>query len=170
MNEKATTTISVPIKPHLKKFYLKCYDLTEPVKLEEDTILGSYVMSVLQDKRGLANNVNSQFKGYVSELLTDTIKLQLSKVMMERSPRVIKLVRINIFLQHIFKHSVIVFVKASIKSGYNAYNACKMFLEAYDFDEGEYTLDGIHQIWKRHCAKDIKKKPRKRTKEAPAES
>lgn len=168
-NGKASTTISVPIKPHLKKFYLKTYELTEPVKLEEDTILGSYVMSVLQDKRGPANP-NFSNKGYISELITDTLKLSLSDALVKRSPRISKLIRINIFLQHIFKLAVIVYIKASIKSGVNAYTACKMFLETYNFDESDYTLDGIQKIWTRHCAKDLKKKGQVRTKKGSAVS
>lgn len=162
-SEKLNTIISVPIKPHLKQFYLKTYELTEPVKLEEDSILGSYVMSVLQDKRGSTNPYFFN-KGYTSDLITDTLKVKLSEAMVKRSPRIIKLIRINIFLQHIFKHSIIVYIKASMKSGVNAYTACKLFLESYGFDESEYTLDGVQKIWNRHCTKDIKKKGQRSTK------
>lgn len=168
-------TIKVPIKPHLKKFFLRTYHLSEPVKVEEDSLLGNQVMAILQDKRQVngkdMNNITSQFNGNGSDLLTETIKLSLSKTMIERSPRIAKLVRINLFLQHMFRHSVISFIQGCIRSGVNPYNACKQFLQLYEFDEGEYSLDGIHQIWKRHQAAHIKKnlrgvpkKPQQRTK------
>lgn len=144
----------MPIKPHLKKFYLLTYDLSEPVKVEEDSILGNQVMAILQDKRSVNgkefNYINSQFSGDGLDLLTETIELSLSAEMQKRSPRIAKLVRINLFLQHMFRHSVILFIKGCVRSGVNPYNACKQFLQAYDFDDNEYSLDGIHQIWKRY--------------------
>jgi hypothetical protein len=154
-------TIRVPIKPHLKKFFLMTYDLQEPVKLEEDSILGNHVMAILQDKRSVngkeMNYITSQFNGDGSDLLTETLLLQLSAEMQKRSPQIRKLVRINLFLQYMFRHSVIVFIKGCIKSGVNPYNACKQFLQTYEFDENEYSLDGIHQIWKRYQANPLKK-------------
>lgn len=175
VNTSQLGIIKVPIKPHLKKFFLKTYHLSEPVKLEEDTILGNHVMAILLDKREVngkdLNNISSQFNGNGSDLLTDTIELTLSDAMNERSPRVAKLVRINLFLQHMFRHSVILFINGCMKSGVNPYNACKQFLQLYEFDENEYSLDGVHQIWKRHQAAELKnnrrgvpKKPQQRTK------
>lgn len=152
---------NVPIKPHLKKFFLKTYHLSEPIKIEEDSILGNQVMAILQDKRSVngkdLNNINSQFNGSGSDLLTETLQITLSAEMNKRSPRVAKLVRINLFLQFMFRHSVIVFIEGCQKSGVNPYNACKQFLQLYEFDENEYSLDGVHQIWKRHQASRMKK-------------
>lgn len=175
VNPSQLGTIKVPIKPHLKKFFLKTYHLSEPVKVEEDTILGNQVMAILQDKRQVngkdLNNITSHFNGSGSDLLTETLQISLSKSMIERSPRIAKLVRINLFLQHIFRHSVILFINGCTKSGVNPYNACKQFLQLYEFDENEYSLDGVHQIWKRHQASFVKKnlrsvpkKPQQRTK------
>lgn len=156
-----SSVINVPIKPHLKKFFLKTYHLSEPVKVEEDSLLGNYVMSILLDKRAvsgkLLNILDSQYNGSGSDLLSDTLQVTLSQSMMERSPRIGKLVRINLFLQHSFRQAVIIYIKACIASGVNAYTACKQFLKLYEFDESEYSLDGVHQIWKRYQAAHVKK-------------
>lgn len=158
MNPAQLGVIKVPIKPHLKKFFLRTYHLSEPVKLEEDSILGNQVMAILQDKRSInGKEMNNLNYGSADDLLTDTLAIVLSTEMQKRSPRVQKLIRINFFLQHMFRHSVIVFIEASIKSGVNAYAACRQFLETYNYDESEYSLDGIHQIWKRHRASQLKK-------------
>lgn len=181
VNASQLGIIKVPIKPHLKKFFLKTYHLSEPVKLEEDSILGNQVMAILQDKRSVngkdLNNINSHFNGSGSELLTDTLQLTLSKSMTERSPRVGKLIRINVFLQHSFRQAVIIYIKGCMNSGVNAYAACKQFLKLYEFDESEYSLDGVHQIWKRYQASYVKKnlrsvpkKPQPRTKVLRASS
>src|SRR5688500_12738238 len=110
VNPSQLGTIKVPIKPHLKKFFLKTYHLSEPIKIEEDSILGNQVMAILQDKRSVngkdLNNINSQFNGSGSDLLTETLQITLSAEMNKRSPRVAKLVRINLFLQFMFRHSV----------------------------------------------------------------
>jgi hypothetical protein len=163
MSDRKNTIHKVPIKPHLKKFFLKSHSLTEPIKVDEDTLLGKQVLSILQDKRSLNGREMNIITEFDSDQLDDNLKLELSTTLTDRAPRIGKLIRINIYLQLVFKSGVILWIQAQTKAGINPYNACKAFLEYYDIDESEYSLDGVHQIWKRFNAKDLLSKRKTKT-------
>jgi hypothetical protein len=99
MSDRKNTIHKVPIKPHLKKFFLKSHSLTEPIKVDEDTLLGKQVLSILQDKRSLNGREMNIITEFDSDQLDDNLKLELSTTLTDRAPRIGKLIRINIYLQ-----------------------------------------------------------------------
>jgi hypothetical protein len=160
----------VPIRPYLKKFYLKSHNLQEPVKVDEDSYLGKQVMSILQDKRSMNGKEANTITEFDTVDLDHTLALELSAEMQKRSPKIGKLIRINTSLQHVFKAGVIVWIQASQRMGSTPYAACRDFLEFYNIDEGEYTADGVHQIWKRHLEDKELKRAKKNQGSVPKSS
>lgn len=156
----------IPIKPHLKKWYLKNFDLEEPVKLEEDSLLGSHVVAILQDKRSRTDPKNTLFG---RDDITDKLDVILSSTMERRSPRIGKLIRINVFLHHLFQNSLIVWVKSQGNADLNAYTAVKNFLSFYAIDEKEYSLDGAYKLWQRSRSRNIPSKRKKTGENRPKE-
>lgn len=133
--------ISIPVKPHLKKFILKRYGQVEPLQVAENSVIGKHIMSMLIDKRDFENS-NDEY--------SDIIQLQLSQAMYKRSPRIKNLIRINYYLENDFKEALFIWVHAKIDSGINPYNATREFVEFYNFSPTEYTHDAAQRAWLRH--------------------
>lgn len=148
----------VPIQPHLKKFILKQYKLKEPIKVEEYSVLGKVVMGALMDKRNSVelNKLTSHRGTGQRDLLTDTLRIILSKGMSERAPRLHKLVRINIDMHRIFKDYMLVWIIAQHDVGIPPNTSCKRFLEKYGIDENEYSYDAAWKYWMRYKNGDKK--------------
>lgn len=143
-----TADFKVPILPHLKKFVLaQLYDgQSEPIKVEEDSPLGRSVMSILIDKRQVTTAVarsthNKEYDG--------TLRLVLSHSMMERSPSIKKLARLNLEFDEIFRQAIFIWVRAQNQNGVGSYAAVQNFLEYYKIDESEYTKEAAYQAWQR---------------------
>jgi hypothetical protein len=133
----------IPIKPHLKKWVLKTLRQAEPVRVDEDSMLGlgKMLMSVLVDKRD---------PGSLNELYTETLEIVMSREMEKRSPRTKYLAQVNHYLEKSFKTSLFTWVHAQLQNGSNAFTATKTFLAHYEIDEGEYTHDAAHRAWLRY--------------------
>lgn len=117
--KKTRNRFTIPVFPHVKKFILKKYRLTNPIKTEETTSFGK------------------------------SITLVLTKEQSEFGPRQNKLIRINQAMDDAFKEHLLTWVGAQQEAGIPAYAACKMFLQFYDIDEKEYTLDAAYRLWQR---------------------
>ncbi len=148
-------TITLPTKPHLKKFILKVYG-PEPIKVREDSNMGRHIMSILIDKREAGDNHNDQY--------TERLKISLSQDMSKRSPRIKKLLRLNFFIDNDFKESLYIWVFGQINAGINPYNATRNFCEHFNFDETEYTHDAAQRAWLRYINKEYAKKKKDKTK------
>jgi hypothetical protein len=48
-----------------------------------------------------------------------------------------------------FKEHLLTWVEGQQTAGIPAHTACKMFLEFYDIDEKEYSLDAAYKLWQR---------------------
>ena len=138
----------VPILPHLKKFVLyQLYDgQAEPIKVEEDSPLGRSVMSILIDKRQVTT---SSARSAYSKEYDSTLRLVLSHSMMERSPSIKKLARLNLEFDEIFRQAIFIWVRAQNQNGVGSYAAVQNFLEFYKIDESEYTKDAAYKAWQR---------------------
>lgn len=151
----------VPILPHLKKFILgQLYDgQSEPIKVEEDSPLGRSIMSILIDKRQV--NTNAAISSHNREY-DDHLRLVLSHVMMERSPSIKKLARLNLEFDDIFRQAIFIWVKAQRRNGVSSYAAVQNFLAEYDINDWEYTTDAAYKAWQRVKSKEYQKKSRRR--------
>jgi hypothetical protein len=136
---------TIPVYPHVKKFILRKFRLQEPCRAEEYNTFGKFIMNALEDKRlRLAYN-DSQFR----DRLTCSIKVLLTTEQIKTSPRLQKLIRINHAMDDAFKEHLVTWIQGQVAAGIPAYAACKMFLQFYDIDENEYSLDAAYKIWQR---------------------
>lgn len=144
-NGKITaTTFTIPIKPHLKKFLLHGKRRQqEPLKVTERSTLGVCIMKILAEKR------NWKFEK-VLEDYTERITIIPGKEMLERSPRLHRLVYINVDLEKVFKECLYVWVAAQSKAGVPEYEACKNFIDHYSIRQNEYTYDAAERAWRRY--------------------
>lgn len=144
---------TIPVFPHVKKFVFKKYRafrVRSKIRTEEHTLLGKVVTLALKDNRLRQKYQDSQYR----DRLTDTLTLELTKEQSEFSPRPYKLIRINQALDDAFKEHLLTWVGAQQEAGVPAYAACKMFLQFYDIDEQEYTLDAAYRLWQRSKGED----------------
>lgn len=136
---------TIPVFPHVKKFILKKYRLRNPVKPEETTVFGQLITKVLKDNRMRLKYQDSQYR----DRLTESLTIVLTKEQSEFGPRQYKLIRINQAMDDAFKEHLLTWVGAQQEAGVPAHAACKMFLQFYDIDEQEYTLDAAYRLWQR---------------------
>lgn len=142
---KTRNKFTIPVYPHVKKFILKKYRLRTPVKTEETTTFGKAITLVLKDNRLRLKYQDSQYR----DRLTASLTIVLTKEQSEFGPRQNKLIRINQAMDDAFKEHLLTWVSGQQEAGIPAYAACKMFLQFYDIDEKEYTLDAAYRLWQR---------------------
>lgn len=138
----------VPTLPHLKKFILKMFKCHEPVKIEEDSIIGKSMMSLLIDKRQVKRS---------NERYTDSITIVLSKEMSKRSPRIYNLVKVNTEFDQLFKHFLFQWIIAQDSVGIPAYESTEMFLKTYGIKETEYSKEAAYRAWLRYKNNEYQK-------------
>lgn len=135
---------TIPVYPHVKKFILKYYKLSDPARTEEYNAFGKSVTAALRDNRTISEN-NDQYR----DRLTATLTLLLTKDQAQLGPRIPKLTRINVDMDRLFKDHMISWIHALQVSGLAPFNACKMFLQYYGIDDSEYSLDAAYKFWQR---------------------
>ena len=141
---KARTKFKVHVFPHVKRFILKEYGPSEPVKSEEYGVFGKMVTLALKDNRAGADN-NDQYR----DRLTASITIVLTHEQSKMGPRLGKLLRINVHMDSLFKEHLLAWISALKANGIAPYTACKMFLDYYDLDENEYSLNSAYMYYKR---------------------
>lgn len=134
----------IPVFPHVKKFILKLYGNTEPVKIHEYNSLGKLVTMALQDKRMRADQNDQQ-----RDRVTDSITIVLNKEQSELGVRLGKLMRINTSVDTIFKEHLLTWIEAMKKNNIAPYTACRSYLHHYGIDDGEYSLDAAYKFYQR---------------------
>jgi hypothetical protein len=151
----------VPVLAYLKKYLEKQFFPGEqaPYKIEEDSLIGKQFMSLLIDQR------TKELMGDQKLLHSETLEVELSEAMAERSPNLRKLGSINYFLDKLFKDALIVWIKSAEIHGGRPYPASKAFLEYFNIDESEYSHDAAYKVWTRYKAEQNDKiSPQRRTK------
>jgi len=155
------TTITIPTKPHLKKYLLKIYDQQEPFRLDETTGLGKNLMSSLVDKVEYIN---------VSDQYTARLTLSLATRFAKRGAQVKRFVYINSLLEEMFKEALFLWIYCKGTEGTNPSQACKDFLAFLGVDESEYTYAAAYKCWQTYKQRNpnwMKKHSQKRTKFIP---
>lgn len=143
------TPLSVPIKPHLKKFVLYVLDAREPVIVRERDILGRAIIKAIQETR-------TRRFDRVLDQYTARIKVVLTKEMRERSPRLNRIIHMNTTIEQEFWDAIVLWVKAQRRMGSPADGACKDFLNTLKIDETEYSYDAAYKQWQRYNKRNLK--------------
>lgn len=138
------TRYTVPVFPHLKKFIVKTYG-AGVIRTEETTIMGRMVTAALRD-----NRIRKDFNGLDWHMRpTAHIQIQLTDDQAGLSPKLGKLLRLNVDMDRVFKESLSGWIHAQMEAGIMAYPACKAFLKFYGIDDSEYSLDAAYKHWQR---------------------
>jgi len=137
---------NVPLLPYLKKYAEKQFfaGYRAPYKIEEDTLIGKYIMSLIIDGRQV------DMRGDKKIEMSERLHIHLSEAMAERSPSLRKLVPINYYLDKLFKNELITWIKSSEDCGVRPFVSSKNFLQHYSIDESEYTHDAAYKVWQRY--------------------
>lgn len=133
----------IPSHDYLVKFASKQFwpgYRSSPFPVNEKSMLGSYIFSLVIDKRSTGNLTNYEFNSTLSITLSDAIA--------KRSPDLVKLSRLNRFLDHLFKMNLIVYVRADEKL-YGTWRAITNFLSFYDINDHE-MVSRMYQFVKRY--------------------
>ncbi len=133
--------------PHVKRFLEKKHHPSAIIKVEGHSTLGKFITMALRDAR--QSNQADYNDNYYRERLTEKITIQLTTEQSRLSPRLHKLMRINIDMDRVFKDHLIEWIEAQKMQGTPAYTSCRMFLEFYQLDEKEYSLENAYKCWQR---------------------
>lgn len=107
-------------------------------------MLGKMVTLALRDNRNREDN-NDKYRNRLTAELT----IILTKEQAELSPRLNKLMRINVDMDRVFKDHLLTTIHLLGVAGIAPYNACKMYMEHYGIDDSEYSLDAAYKFWLR---------------------
>lgn len=153
------STFHIPILPHLKKYLVKKFfsGHNAPYKIEENTLLGKQFMSVIIDGRKV-DFIDKHLE------MSEKLSVKLSQDMMDRSPRLAKLVTINYFVDKLFKEELISWILSAEYHGVRPFPASKNFLEYYSIEEAEYSHDAAYRLWMRWKNRDYNNSRQSRTK------
>ncbi len=139
---------NVQLSFHLSRFLER--ELFEgkeyPYYLEEGTSLGKFVFALMTDKREIPERKRDPEE---DETLFDLVTFELSDTLAKRSPSVVRLSQIEIYLEEQFKRSLLIWVKAQQALGINRYQAVKGFCIYYDLTSPK-DIEKFYQYVKRY--------------------
>lgn len=140
----------IPIDEHLVKFALKEFfeGQEPPFKIDERSLLGKQILFYLIDKRNPTPGIfdtdftkeesdNETFEDDPQQIEIDKkgiIPIVLSTTLQKRSPNLLKLTRLNSFLDDQFKMYLRSWAQGQISIGFNRYQAIAQFMKFYDLD------------------------------------
>lgn len=149
--------ISIPVKPHVKKYLIKRYGTTHQVS--KKTFIGLFLLQLLEKKiekqeKDIPNNFTYEIevpeyyfntKGYS----VDTKKLKF----------------LGICLEKLFVEDCNSFIDNELLKGdSNAKKAIKLFFCIYGIDENDLNLDSVYRNYQRYSGEKIKDKKKNRVK------
>lgn len=153
------TVFTIPLPPHLVKFCRRSFFLhaaAEPYKVTESDLLGKQILLLLLDRR-----THSKPLPY----FTDSITIELSHALAKRSPSQLKLNRLYISLEKIWRYTMLTYIGAHIELGLSRYAAAKSFFKAHAIDDDEtlfqtsYTF--VTRVTNRQFHANVSKRLRK---------
>lgn len=132
--------------PHVHKFMLMHYTHQRGIfKTEEYSTLGKVVALALFDHRKRKTDNDQQ-----RDRITTPVTLQLTVEQCRYQPRLFKLQRINLDIDAIFKEHLIAAIRTHKQMGNSTRHACINFLNLYNIDSTEYSLDNAYKHWQRY--------------------
>jgi hypothetical protein len=145
--------LQIPILPHLKKFIHQRYGSGDPLRIDQDMLLGKIVVVIVKDK------VKPR---PVSERYSEILRVSPSWEIRERSPRSRKLAELNVHLDKIFKEKMYSWIEAQVAAGLSAYQATEDFLAHYSIKESEYSKESAYRQYLRYKHDEYEKKKARR--------
>lgn len=138
---------TVPVYRRVKKFLKEHQgiDVSKPVVVDEYSLLGKMVLAALRESR---ENRLKEYNDQYRDQLLDSITFALSSEMMKLSPRIGKLVRVNIDIDMWLKDSMLTHIEAQRITGIPEYTACRSFLVHYKLTD-DYNLDSAYKTYQR---------------------
>lgn len=140
---KTRNLFTIPVFPHVKKFILKSTRASGAIKVEENTMLGKIVTLALLDNSTRDGNNDA------SRRATASVTLTLTKRQVDLRPGIIKLMRINVDIDRVFKDHLLTTIYSLADAGIPSYQACRMFLGRYNINESEYSTDVAYRFFQR---------------------
>jgi hypothetical protein len=161
---------TIQVFTHIKKYMLKKFPHQGNVfKTEEYTVLGKMVTLALTDNRAWKKKSAKKKAGeetgrtgrtlpsvaeldnfYRDRIKTDLV-LELTTQQQKLSPRLFKLMRLNVDMDRVFKDALLEWIEAQGALGQAAHPSCRSFLEYYDIDPDgkEYGQELAYRNWQR---------------------
>ena len=121
----------ISVEPHLVKFAVKEFweSTNSPFPIDEGSRLGKQILLFLIDKR--------HKQAYTVAAENSTISVVLSDTLAKRSPDLIKLSRINEFLEEEFKSKLHTWVRAQVLMGNGRYQSVVSFMKFHKIDPAQ---------------------------------
>lgn len=134
----------IPVPDHLAKFATKeLWDgYSYPFTIHEGMMIGKFILSLLIDKRE---------RPFISCEYDSQLTISLSDTLAKRSPTLLKLARINAFLEDLFNRSLITWTKAQMYQGCSRSQAVSSFIKYYGINEKMTAT--CYQLVKREAVK-----------------
>ncbi len=150
MNATSKNHYTIHVFRHVHKFMIKNYEHQRGIfKTEEYHTLGKIVSLALFDTRSWKNTNNDQYR----DRQTVAINLHLTAQQCRLAPKQFKLQRINLDVDAIFKEHLLTWIRGQQSLGYSVRNSCLSFLEYYNIDSTEYSLENCYKHWQRDKGK-----------------
>lgn len=132
---------AIPLPEHLVKFIQKEFweGYKPPFPVDEGSLIGKQIFTILVDQRA---------QDPVIPEVETFLQIRLSTTLAKRSPDLVKLSRINRYLEEHFKSCLIIWVKAQMQAGMNRYQSVIGFLGYYDIMTDD-LVDRYYQYVKR---------------------
>jgi hypothetical protein len=152
-HEHARRQYTIPVFPHVKKFINKTYPTAaDCVLVDECTDLGKFITLALIDNRAWKESRDLNTPERAAKF-TESIKVMLTIQQAEMRVRQSKLIRLNIDMDRVFKAHLITFIESKKQDGYPVRLACRKFMEYFNLDESEYSLDAAYKHYQRAVLK-----------------
>lgn len=145
LTSRKVEKFNVPVYPHLKKFILKNYKDREPLRIEDNSMLGKMITLALYDNRN-----RSKHKDQHPVRMTERLVIILSEEQQNLHPGIDKLVRINVSMDRIFKEHLMGWIQAMRTNGMTPFKACRMFLDHYGINGEEYSVNTAYKYYQRN--------------------
>lgn len=133
--------VEIKLLPHLKKFILKFYKQSEPVRVDFDMSIASVFDSVLRRK-----NIYRKDRDRYTAPLRFLLNKRLSELSLEHK----YLVQFNVEFDRIFKDNLNQWVLAQANVGVSDSQAVRDFLDYYNIREDELSFDTARSMHRRY--------------------
>ncbi|MCH2046329.1 MAG: hypothetical protein MK212_19600 [Saprospiraceae bacterium] len=155
--------ITLCVTPFVKSILSSRYDL--PVKVNRSDVLYHYL-------QGDPIRVNDEKFRKINNELTEQVDFLVNDTLHERLSFKKRNITIGLYLQKVYQHEMLLFIKAQNLAGVAAQRSLKSYFESTLVSEDDYALDSAYTVWKRKksfftkksCAFTLSSVPQKQAK------
>ncbi len=144
--QKEQKTVTISIKPHLKKFLLNRFKQKEgPIDVTMNNFLSELIHDIWRDGRRKVNG---------NDAYTDCIEIRVTQFFERRSLTPYQLSRLNLKLDKMFRECMYIWIESQRNIGVPAYKASEGFLKYMGIKESEYSKETAYRSWSRYINKE----------------